>query len=155
MPDDLDETRDLALRFLRVFEYMGKYAKHRVPHELAGRLRLSQLQMIGMLNWESGISQKDLAERLQLTPAAISTSVREMERYGIITRHSDPSDARLMRLSLSDRGRQMFDEGQKMRCVSMADLLSALPLAEQRMVVELLERALAARLDENKTNIPS
>jgi len=28
-PDD--ETKDLALRFLRVFEYMGKFAKHRQP----------------------------------------------------------------------------------------------------------------------------
>ena len=155
MPDEHDETRELALRFLRVFEYMGKLAKQRVPPEVVGRMRLSQLHMIGMLHREPGISQKDLADRLQLTPAAISTSVREMERYGIITRHPDPSDARLMRLSLSDQGRHMFAEGQEMRSESMANLLSALPLAEQRMVVESLERALEARLDENKTNIPS
>ena len=149
-----DETKELAMRFLRVFEYMGKYAKHRQPsppNHIFKQLHLSQMHMLGLLQREPGISQKDLAERMQLTPAAVSTSVREMVGYGLVDRRPDPDDARLMRLHLSQHGQQLFDEGQKIRCASMADLLSALPLEEQHMIVEALERALDAKMSEVRT----
>jgi DNA-binding MarR family transcriptional regulator len=151
-PDD--ETKDLALRFLRVFEYMVKFAKHRQPNQpdhIIRQLHLNQMHMLGLLHHDPGISQKDLAERMQLTPAAVSTSVREMVGYGLVDRLPDPDDARLMRLHLSRNGRAMFDEAQKMRCAIMADLLSALPLDEQRMIVEALERALDAKMGEVRT----
>jgi DNA-binding MarR family transcriptional regulator len=151
-PDD--GTKDLAMRFLRVFEYMGKFAKHRQPSQpnhIIRQLHLNQMHMLGLLQRDPGISQKDLAERMQLTPAAVSTSVREMVGYGLVDRLPDPDDARLMRLHLSQYGRQLFDEAQRMRCASMADLLSALPLEEQHMIVEALERALDAKMGEIRT----
>lgn len=146
-----DETKDLALRFLRVFEYMGKFAKQHQPnhpHHVIRQLHLNQMHMLGLLHRDPGISQKDLAERMELTAAAVSTSVREMVGYGLVDRLPDPDDARLMRLHLSQHGRELFDEAQKMRCAGMADLLSALPLDEQRMIVEALERALRAKMGE-------
>ena len=153
--DDQNETRELAMRFLSVFEYIWKFARQRQPsrHEahIMGRLHLNQMHMLGLLHRDPGISQKDLAERLQLTPAAISTSMREMVGFGLVDRRPDPHDARLMRLHLSRDGQEMFDDAQKMRCVGMADLLSALPLSEQRMIVEALERALAAKISESRT----
>jgi DNA-binding MarR family transcriptional regulator len=149
-----DETKDLALRFLRVFEYMGKFAKQHQPdrathkhNQIFTRLHLNQMHMLRLLNHDPGISQKDLAERMELTPAAVSTSVREMVGYGLVNRRPDPDDARLMRLHLSHEGQTMFDDAQRIRCAGMADLLSALPLSEQHMIVEALERALAAKMD--------
>jgi DNA-binding MarR family transcriptional regulator len=97
------------------------------------------------------MNQKDLAERLQLTPPAISNSIREMERFGLVRRQHDPDDARVLRLYLSEQGHNLFNEHQEMRCRGMADLLSALPLSEQRMIVEALERAMAARSGEDQT----
>ena len=149
-----DETKELAMRFVRVFEYMGKYAKHRQPRQpnhIIKQLHLNQMHMLGLLHRDPGISQKDLAERMELTPAAISTSVREMVGYGLVDRLPDPDDARLMRLYLSQYGQQLFDEFQKLRCASMADLLSALPLEDQHMIVEALERALDAKMSEVRT----
>lgn len=148
IPDERNETTELAIRFLRVFEYIGKFARQRQPfkpNHIMGRLHLNQMHMLGLLHRDPGISQKDLAERLQITPAAISTSMREMVGFGLVDRRPDPHDARLMRLHLSQDGQKMFDDFQTARCIGMADLLSVLPLSEQRMVVEVLERALTAK----------
>jgi DNA-binding MarR family transcriptional regulator len=139
------ETRELALRFLRVMEFMGKFASHRVPDSVVGQLNINQLRALHMLRHEAGMAQKDLAERLQITPAAISNAVRDMEGLELIERLPDASDARLMRLHLTSEGQRIIAEGQEIRCAAMADLLSALPPDEQRMVVEALERALAAK----------
>jgi DNA-binding MarR family transcriptional regulator len=89
--------------------------------------------------------QKDLAEQLEITPAAISTAVRHMERCGLIERIPDTHDARLMRLYLSDNAQEMIHESQAQRWRAAASLLEGLPLTEQRMVVEALERALTTR----------
>jgi DNA-binding MarR family transcriptional regulator len=142
------------MRFLGVFQQMMRFAGKHTHNELVGRLHLNQLHTLGILHHLPGVTQKDLAERLQLTPAAISNSIREMERFGLVRRQHDPDDARVLRLHLSEQGQKLFDEQQEIRCRGMADLLSALPLAEQHMIVELLERALAARLAEDQTKDP-
>jgi DNA-binding MarR family transcriptional regulator len=147
------------MRFLSVFEYIWKFARQRQPSRreahIMGRLHLNQMHMLGMLHKEPGISQKDLAERLQLTPAAISTAMREMVGFGLVDRRPDPYDARLMRLHLSKDGQKIFDDSQMIRCAGMADLLSALPLSEQQMIVEALERALTAKMNEARIEDPS
>jgi DNA-binding MarR family transcriptional regulator len=152
---DGNETRQLAMRFLGVFHQMMKFEGKQKRNEIVGKLHLNQLQMLGILNHVPGMNQKDLAERLQLTPPAISNSIREMERFGLVKRQHDPGDARVLRLYLSEEGQKLFDEHQEMRCRGMAELLSALPLAEQNMIVEALERAVAARSTQDQTNYSS
>jgi DNA-binding MarR family transcriptional regulator len=138
------QTDDFARRFLRVLEVLGKLAGHHPPDDLA-QLHLNQLHTLYLLARQPGMAQKDIAERLQITPAAVSNAVREMEALGLVERQPDPEDARQMRLFLGQRGQQIVDEMHTRRCRAVADLLSALPPDEQQMVVEALERALAAR----------
>lgn len=135
------ETQELSLRFMRVMDVMFRMARRRMPNQVAGRLPVSQLHLLVLLHNEPGIAQKDVAEYLGITAPAVSTAVREMERYGLIERREHPDDRRLVQLFLSQQGQEMMQEGQKHRCMAFADFLSVLPLEEQRVVVEALERA--------------
>lgn len=152
MSVDNGETRELATRFLRVLEALGKLAKYRPPEDVAEKLHLNQVRALHLLKREPGVAQKDLAEYLRVSPAAVSTSVRQMEALDLVERRNDPDDTRILRLYLSDRGRRMFDEMQRERCDAVVTLLDALPLAEQRAIVDALERALDANRDELRTN---
>ena len=138
------ETVELAERLMRVLGTFFKATQQKPHQSVVGRLHLNQLHTLHLLNQEPGLSQKDVAERLEVTPAAVSTAIREMETMGLLQRQPDSEDARQMRLFLCPHGREVVEEGFAMRRKAVAQLLSAMPLDEQRMVVEALERALAS-----------
>lgn len=146
-PPSNQETIDLAERFLRVMEIsFKKLAEHRKfpqSHSVFKSLNINQIRAMHLLYHESGMLQKDLAEKLEVTPAAISTTVGQMEQLGLVERRSDSGDLRQKRLYLSDYGHTLIQENQAMRRNSVADLLGVLPLSEQQMIVELLERAVS------------
>lgn len=49
-------------------------------------------------------SQRDLADYTGLGPIYVSKLVRSLEANGLVTRHSDPTDTRVVRLALTDHG---------------------------------------------------
>ena len=51
-------------------------------------------------------SQKELAERLRVTPATVTTSLKSMERDGYIEKLSKPGDLRCKPIRITEKGRQ-------------------------------------------------
>ncbi|MBL8118006.1 MAG: MarR family transcriptional regulator [Anaerolineae bacterium] len=142
------ETEDLAVRFLRVldeaFRHVGVYKTSKAQNMFSA-LNLNQLRALVLLQREPGMAQKDLATQLEVTPAAISTAVKYLEKLSLIERRPDDEDGRTMRLYLSSKAESILEHHRTFRSKSVAELLSALPLSEQHIIVEALERALAAK----------
>lgn len=138
------ETYELADRLLRVFEALSKLVRYRVPPGIRGPLNLSltQVRILHLLFKYPGISQKELADRLEVTPAAISQAVRALLAADLVERHSDPQDTRAWQLYLSPYGQNLVKGVLATQRQAVATLLSGLPLEEQHVVVEALERAL-------------
>ena len=136
----MNESFDLARRLLRVIDVITKFSDQRMPEEFA-QLRITQVRILYLLLHRPGISQKCLAKLLQITPAAVSVTVRDMEAAGLIERNPDPEDARQMNLILSERGEALVTSGEDMRYGAVAKMLDALPIEDQQTVVEALERA--------------
>lgn len=151
-PLHLPESEELAQRFFKVFEESFKLVGqlYRPPPQMR-TLSVNQFRAMHCLMHEPGLSQKDLAERLEVTPAAVSTTVREMEKLDLIQRLPDAEDARLMRLHLSADSRAVLQEMHQRRLKGVMQLMSPLPVEEQRYIVEALERALA-QLMHDRTN---
>lgn len=114
---------------------------YRPPAQMRA-LSVNQFRAMHCLMHEPGLSQKDLAERLEVTPAAVSTTVREMEKLDLIQRVPDAADARLMRLHLSAESKSVLEQMHQRRLQGVVQLMSPLPIDEQRFIVEALERAL-------------
>ena len=53
------------------------------------------------------MSQKDIAEELHVKPPTVNVMVQRMEKAGIIGRRHDPDDQRVIRVFLTEKGRQM------------------------------------------------
>ena len=68
-------------------------------------LNKSQAGVLFTLHRSDSMSQKELAARLNVTPPSITASIQKMERDGYLTRHPDPKDQRVMRLSLTEKGK--------------------------------------------------
>ncbi len=59
-------------------------------------------------------NQKDLAKALHVTPAAITVSLKRMEKSGLVRRVPDPDDLRSNRIELTDLGLQAAEQAHNM-----------------------------------------
>lgn len=54
-------------------------------------------------------SQRDVARRMNLSPATVAVSLKTLEREGYVERAADERDARRNRVSLTDKGRRAME----------------------------------------------
>lgn len=106
--------------------------------------------------WQAGIvlvlagrdmSQKELAEQMNVTPSTITTSIQKMEREGYVRRCADPNDQRVMRLSITDKSRKYLDDLHKVGDL-MEDMVFKGMNVEERIVLKRLIRQVRDNLME-------
>ena len=55
-------------------------------------------------------SQKEIAARFDISPAAVANSLKKLEKDGYITRMTDDGDTRLNRIAITEKGKAILDE---------------------------------------------
>ncbi len=147
------ETQKLAERFLGVFLRLTQLTRDETPDDLIAQLNVNQLRALNLIYNKPGISQKALAEELEITSASVSVSISKMLEAGLVEKYHDEEDGRYIHLYLGPRGRELVRRVEAAQVNSIAELLAGLPLDEQRGIVEALEHALMIR-EEKLENAP-
>jgi len=80
----------------------------------------------------------DLARELNLDPGYLSRLVNRLRRDGMLSRRPAPRDRRQSVLSLTDRGREVFEMVNRRSQDDIGSLLTSMPEADQRRLVEAL-----------------
>ncbi|MFI0485241.1 MarR family winged helix-turn-helix transcriptional regulator [Actinomadura sp. 9N215] len=94
-------------------------------------VRVGQNLVLELLWEEDGLTPGELATRLGLTTPTIVNTATRMETADLVVRRRDPSDARLVRLYLTDKARE-----------------AQVPIEEERRRLE--ERVAAALTEEER-----
>lgn len=107
LPSDRLAVGQLLVRLLRhfrttLFEHPDRVARH--PD-----LRFAHLQIWGNIGVD-GVRLTELANRANLSLAACSELVDDLERLGYLDRRPDPTDGRAKLITPSDRGRELLQE---------------------------------------------
>ncbi|CUQ26420.1 MarR family transcriptional regulator [Clostridium baratii] len=68
-----------------------------------------QPPLLCALHHHGGLSQKDIANKLNLKPATITVMIKRLEKSGFITKTPDEKDQRISRIYLTDKGNQACD----------------------------------------------
>jgi DNA-binding MarR family transcriptional regulator len=78
-------------------------------------LGLTHPQYLVMLAlWQHGqLSVKDLSRLLQLDPGTLSPLVKRLEGAGLVRRERDPRDERALAISLTDAGRALRAQAER------------------------------------------
>ncbi len=78
----------------------------------ASRLGLTRAQWraIKTLSHQEGLTQTELAERIELEPIALGRLVDRLQQAGFVERHADPQDRRCWRLHLTTKAHGVVDE---------------------------------------------
>lgn len=73
-----------------------------------------QVPILTELNYHGQLTQRELAEHTHVTAATISGTLKRMEKAGIVHRCEAEQDARVSIVTLTETGKQVAAEAQKM-----------------------------------------
>lgn len=95
-----------------------------------------------------GASQKEIADRLHVSPASLATSLKRLEKAGFLARSIDGQDQRVNKIELTDKGKEAVSTCH-LQMQSMDRLMTAgFTDDEQNLLHGLL-----ARLNDNLETI--
>jgi MarR family transcriptional regulator, organic hydroperoxide resistance regulator len=100
-------------------------------------------EMILLQLWiEEGIPQSQLAASMEVEPPTATKMLQRMERAGLIERRPDPTDARISRVYLSERGRALEQPVLEVWKQLETQTVAGLSLTEQALLHRLLMQVL-------------
>ena len=87
-----------------------------------------------------GITQMQLCEHLKCEPPTVTNMVKSMEQNGFIYRKRDERDARVMRIFLTDKGRELEKPVESKWREQQEKLLQSISPEERLILRELMKR---------------
>jgi DNA-binding MarR family transcriptional regulator len=137
--DDLaiaDEVSGQLIRLVRLME--RKHAQYQAEHPDAVE-RATYMLLVHLVKGGPRRSGA-LADAVHSDPSTISRQVAHLVRLGLVERTADPEDGRATLLAATDEGRRVFEENRRVRLEQIAEMLRDWPVADRRMLAELLAR---------------
>ena len=122
-----------------------KKARRQVRNTLRDHLTpvgmsLPVVQIIKRVVSGGHLSQLELAQDLELEPAAVSRLVAELESQGFVVRRRDPADQRRLLMTATAKGRALLARAQPLVRTALTSLVSRLTAGEQKQLCQLLEK---------------
>ena len=91
--------------------------------------------------WEhEGMTQTELAERVMIRPATVTSMLQRLERAGLVERKTDTKDQRISRVYSTEKGRNMEKAVQDMWRILEKESFGCLSTDEQLLLRQLLAK---------------
>lgn len=103
-------------------------------------LTLPQCKALAYLSKNEGVSQKRLAELIEIDPMSLVRILDRMEADGWVERRSDPEDRRARSLVLTEKAKPVLEHVWRLAAETRAEVLDGLSNGERTTLLELLER---------------
>lgn len=120
---------------------LGAHAASQFAERL-GALELTppDAGILRMLRVSAGLSQQELASKLQIHPSRLVAILDKLEKRGFVDRRANPDDRRLYSLHLTKSGGEVLERIGKVAREHQDALLSALSREERDELTNLLLR---------------
>ncbi|HEY7104890.1 MAG TPA: MarR family transcriptional regulator [Acidimicrobiia bacterium] len=139
--ESVDPTAVASLRFA-----VTRLARQLRQEALAdGGLTPTKLTALASVNRLGPVSLGDLAVVERVSAPSITRTVDALVDAGLVTRESDPSDKRLVRVGITDAGRLLLEESRRRKDVLLAqriELLGARDQARLLAAIPVIQRLL-------------
>ena len=109
------------------------------------RLTTTQLYLLSLLLDRDARSVGELAEEMGVSPATMTGLTDRLVRQRYIARQTDPDDRRIVRIVLTQTGRQIFDEATLQSPEAVREPLERLGTVKVEQLTSLLDELIAGR----------
>ena len=137
------ETERLIDHMLDLYHLIRR-ASHPVGR---GEITQEQYWLMRRLNRADAQSIGELADALGITSSSATTACKRLEKAELVIRERQLDDERMVRVSLTEAGRERIAAWQKQRRELLARLLTPLGSHEQDELQHILEHMLQAAGD--------
>ena len=97
-----------------------------------------QPKLLQSLIKQDGISQKELAKDIYITPATVTIMLKKLEEEELIIRETDEKDQRIVRIYLTETGKEQAKKIQKIKNKIIEDILKGFTEEEIKVLKTLL-----------------
>ncbi|TWB22586.1 DNA-binding MarR family transcriptional regulator [Nitrospirillum amazonense] len=150
----------LDLQLNRFLPYRLNILSKKVSLALATRyqerfgLSIPEWRVLATLGQEQPLSSNDIVERTAMDKAKVSRAVNRLVAAGLLDRQPHPRDQRLLRLSFSARGRDLYAQVAPEALAWEAQLLSVLTDTERAQLWALMEKLEQRVAEEIPESVP-
>jgi DNA-binding MarR family transcriptional regulator len=117
-------------------------------------IKTPHLDILLNLYKREGISQQELARKLLVGRSNMSMLLPHLEKRGLIERRGDGKDKRVLRLFLTDKGKDITEKAMQVQ-TALIDTVMATSTEERcMMVAEQMEKIVEVLLAEGRDEVP-
>lgn len=136
--DGVDPLSSKVLSALRKMMHVNRQILLRMMAPEQGG-RPGRAGVLRVLTKHEGISQRELADLLHLSPPTVTTMLQKMEQDALIERWTDETDQRLTRIRLTEEGRRRSDQLSAGFAQYVACTIGSMPEADRTELARLLD----------------
>jgi DNA-binding MarR family transcriptional regulator len=111
------------------------------------RLQFCLLKLVAL---NADLQVGELARCLAVSPAVASKNIDKLERLGLVSRSGSPDDRRAILLSVSDEGRRLVQEYERLKADHIAPAVSSLGEENLDHLCSLLEQVCGRLMGEDE-----
>lgn len=129
---------------------------HHRAHELLDKIGLfrGQPRVIDLLTEQDGLTHRELAEQLEVTPATVTKMIQRMEKAGFLQRKADANDQRVSRVCLTKAGRIVHSNLQAFQQQMDSDSFHGFSEEEKAVMRGFLQRVRENLTQALQGNLP-
>ncbi len=136
------EKRERLRDVCRLFIHTDRLHRKKVEHfsEEIGVHRSQHFVLMRIADMGGVASQKELAMRLEISPAALAVTLRKLESGGYLEKQPTKEDGRLNEVTLTERGWQVRELSRETFSAIDAQMFEGFSDGELDVLVGFLER---------------
>lgn len=123
---------------LSLFLEMGRIIRKACLKDDAAALSLSALEALQFIELEDSPTMRDIAAHLRVAAPSATALVEHLVYEGFLIRSGDPKDRRVVRLSLSGKGKRVLRETTRRRVGVLRTIVGALKPGERKELARIL-----------------
>lgn len=101
------DLRELKGKFMHINRMHHKQAEKMLSK--TGVHRNQHMLLMHLYHSKETPSQKDIADRFNISPAAVAVSLKKLENEGYISRNTCENDNRYNEITITEKGKQVVD----------------------------------------------
>lgn len=106
----------------------------------AGNLTIVQLQTLVFLKQHPHVPMSEIANYFKIELPSATSLINKLVREKLVTRKLDPKDRRLVRITLTDKGKNLLTQGMKERSRKIEKNLSYLSQEDKTNLLAILKK---------------
>lgn len=122
--------------------HLQRLMRHTVIEEaeLGKDISLPNLEVLGFVAEQKGLTMKELADTLKITAPSATSMANRLVKANLIKRTSDKSNRKLVRLEITKKGKEIYDKNIKRSKKSVTSMLSVLSEKDQKDMLRIYQK---------------